>query len=170
MGPCSKLKKSNRHNTIVNIMHYWVLKTSQDITFKDYKKNYMYLKIITTNLSLPDFLIHFSLPTSHTASFFQNDAKSVSMRCMTEGDLTEKFNFLSWVDCQAFFLKALISLPLVSVERGLQMTAPWDAIECDHQICKVLFVKDIRPSLSINTDLIGTKSFIWLLSPLCSPL
>ena len=120
----------------------------------------MYLKIITTNLSLPDFLINFSLHTSHTASFFQNDAKSVSMCCMTEGDLAEKFNFLSCVDCQAFFMKALISLPLASVERGLQMTALWHAIECDHLICKVLFFKDIRPSLSINSDLIGTKSFI----------
>ena len=120
----------------------------------------MYLKIITTNLSLPDFLIHFSLPASHTASFFQNDAKSVSMCCMTEGDLAEKFNFLSCVDCQAFFMKALISLPLASVERGLLMTALWHAIECDHLICKVLFFNDIRPSLSINTDLIGTKSFI----------
>lgn len=78
----------------------------------------MYLKIITTNLSLPDFLIHSSLPASHTASFFQNDAKSVSMCCMTEGDLAEKFNFLSCVDCQAFFMKALISVPLAVLREG----------------------------------------------------
>lgn len=124
----------------------------------------MYLKIIIINLSLPDLLIHFSLPTYHTASF-QNDAKSVSMCCMTERDLTEKLTFLSCVDCQAFFLKALISLPLASVERGLKMTGLYHAIECDHLICKVLFMKDIRPCLSINTDLTGSKYFLWLLPP-----
>ena len=48
---------------------------------------------------------------------------------MVEGDSAEKFSSQRFEDCEAFFTKALISVPFESGERRFQMAAPWYAIE-----------------------------------------